>query len=137
MLNEVEATDEYPLNERRVHSRFQRSIALIFDEAGETRMVTTENVSASGLYLYTRTELAEGALLTLRLPNGDDDLIVVRAQVIHSNPGHGAGVRFLSLSGNDRATLEAYPCTPFIEPSGRTEQIATPASFLGHTSASM
>ena len=137
MLNQVEATDEYPLNERRAHSRFPRSIALMFDEEGETRMVTTENVSASGLYLYTRTELAEGALLTLRLPNGDDDLIVVRAQVIHSNPGHGAGVRFLSLSGNDRATLEAYPCTPLIEPSGLSEQIATPAFFPGHTAASV
>jgi hypothetical protein len=112
MLNQVEATNEYLLTERRVHSRFQRSIALIFDEAGETRVVTTENVSASGLYLYTRTELAEGSFLTLRLPNGDDDLIVVAAQVIHSNPGHGAGVRFHSLSRNDRAVLNAYVKQP-------------------------
>ncbi len=131
MLSQVEATDEYSLNERRLHNRVHRSIALIFDEAGVTRIVTTENISASGLYLYTKTELAEGSFLTLRMPNGDDDHIIVHAQVIHSNPGHGAGVRFHSLSENDRATLEAYTCTLSIEPSGRREQIAMPAFSLG------
>jgi hypothetical protein len=137
MLNQVEATNEYPLNERRAHSRAPRSIALMFDEEGETRMVTTENVSASGLYLYTKTELTEGSFLTLRMPNGDDDLITVHARVIHNNPGHGAGVRFHSLSENDRATLEAYTRTLFIESGSRSEQIAMPAFSPGNTPASM
>ena len=108
MLDLVETTDGYPPGERRLHSRFRRSFALMFDEKGQSIWVITENISAGGLYLHAKTELAEGAFLTLRLPHGDDDLIVVRAQVIHTNPGHGAGVRFHCLSDNDRATLDAY-----------------------------
>jgi len=100
--------DEYTSYERRLHKRVRRSFAIFYDRAGAVSMLTTENISAGGLYLYTRAELAVGDFVTLGLPNGTDETIIVRAQVIHRDPGRGVGVRFVSLSEKARALLDAH-----------------------------
>jgi hypothetical protein len=50
--------------------------------------------------------LPEGAVLLLRIPLRDEQQVVVNAEVIYSNPGHGVGVRFQGLTEEDRALME-------------------------------
>jgi hypothetical protein len=56
--------------------------------------------------MNTQTVVPEGSLLTLRIPLGDDEQVVVNAEVVYSNPGRGLGVRFHGLTEKDRALME-------------------------------
>jgi len=96
------------LEERRSRPRFEKRFALYIDEQGTQRVATAENISTGGLYLHTHTVLNEGAMLTLHLPRSKDEMIVVRARVVHSNPGHGAGLSFQSLSQDQSALLDDF-----------------------------
>ncbi len=94
--------------ERRSRQRFERRLALHMDERGTRRVATAENISTGGLYLHTHTVLNEGAILTIHIPRSKDEMIVVDAKVVHSNPGHGAGLSFQSLSEDQSALLDEF-----------------------------
>ena len=68
-------------------------------------MAGTTDISVGGLYLSTQVEIPEGATLTLRIPLGGKH-VVVKGDVVYSNPGHGVGVRFHRLSEEARALME-------------------------------
>ncbi len=109
MFNQPDQPDDsYTHDERRQYRRFKRGFALYIDAEGRKHTATTENVGVGGLYLHTKTLLAEGTNLTLHIPRGINDVIIVQAQVVHSNPGHGAGVRFQFSSPQTRNELEEY-----------------------------
>jgi hypothetical protein len=55
--------------------------------------------------MNTQTVLPEGSVLMLRIPLGNEQ-VVVNAEVVYSNPGRGVGVQFQGLSENDRALME-------------------------------
>ncbi len=93
-------------DERRSHDRSRLIVDVFFDGENATGVASTKDISLGGLYMNTKTELPEGALLTLRLPVGDATQVVVNAEVVYSNPGYGVGVRFHGLSDDDRALLE-------------------------------
>ncbi len=94
-----------PQDERRQHERSRLIVDVFFNGEDVTGVAGTKDISAGGLYMNTRTEIPEGALLTLRLPLAGRD-VVCNAEVIYSNPGRGVGVRFQGLSEEDRAFLE-------------------------------
>jgi hypothetical protein len=96
---------ETPQDERRRYERSRLIIDVFFDGADLTGVASTQDISPGGLYMNTRAELPEGALLTLRLPLGGRD-IVCNGEVVYSNPGRGVGVNFQGLSDEDRAHLE-------------------------------
>lgn len=93
-------------DERRSHDRSRLIVDVFFDGADATGVASTKDISLGGLYMNTKTELPEGALLTLRIPVGEAQQVVVNAEVVYSNPGHGVGVRFHGLSETDRALME-------------------------------
>ncbi len=93
-------------DERRSHDRSRLIVDVFFDGADATGIASTKDISLGGLYMNTKTELPEGALLTLRIPVGEDQQVVVNAEVVYSNPGLGVGVRFHGLSDIDRALME-------------------------------
>jgi hypothetical protein len=96
---------EAPRDDRRRHDRSRLIIDIIFDGADITGVASTKDISVGGLYMNTKTELPEGALLTVRVPFSEGD-IVVNAEVIYSNPGRGVGLRFQGLTEKDRAVME-------------------------------
>lgn len=103
-------SDELPDNhashdERRQFDRSRLIVDVFFDGKDATGVASTKDIGAGGLYLNTQAELAEGAVLLLRIPMGEQQ-IVVNAEVVYSNPGRGVGVRFEGLSDSDRALLE-------------------------------
>ena len=91
--------------ERRHYDRSRLIVEVFFNGADITGVASTKDISAGGLYMNTQSELPEGALLTLRLPFAERD-VVINAEVIYSNPGRGVGVRFHGLKAEDRAVIE-------------------------------
>lgn len=92
--------------DRRSHDRSRLIVDVFFDGADATGVASTKDISLGGLYMNTMAVLPEGALLTLRIPVSDEQQVVVNAEVVYSNPGHGVGVRFHGLSEEDRALME-------------------------------
>jgi hypothetical protein len=92
--------------ERRSHDRSRLIVDVFFDGADETGIASTKDISIGGLYMNTKAELPEGALLTLRIPLGSDQQVVVNGEVVYSNPGRGVGVRFHGLSEKDSELIE-------------------------------
>ncbi len=105
MEDERNETLESTSTERRQHDRSRLIIDLFFDGADMTGVASTKDISAGGLYMNTKSHLPEGALLTLRLPFDEGD-VVVNAEVVYIHPGHGVGVSFHGLRENDRALIE-------------------------------
>jgi PilZ domain len=97
---------ESPQDERRRHERSRLIIDVFFNGDDLTGVASTQDISPGGLYMNTRAEIPEGALLTLRLPLGGRDL-VCNGEVVYSNPGRGVGINFQGLSDEERAFIES------------------------------
>jgi hypothetical protein len=97
---------ESPQDERRRHERSRLIIDVFFNGDDLTGVASTQDISPGGLYMNTRAEIPEGALLTLRLPLAGRDL-VCNGEVVYSNPGRGVGINFQGLSDEDRAHIES------------------------------
>lgn len=98
--NPIQAVDD-----RRQHDRSRLIVDVFFDGTDATGVASTKDISEGGLYMTTQSVLPEGAVLLLRIPIGDGQ-IVVNAEVVYSNPGRGVGVRFQGVSANDRVLIE-------------------------------
>ena len=105
MVDELDANSQSPQDERRSHDRARLIVDVFFDGKDATGIASTKDISLGGLYMNTQTELPEGAVLTLRIPVGEEQ-IVVNAEVMYSNPGRGVGVRFQGLSEKDKQLME-------------------------------
>lgn len=106
MVDELNAEMELPPQERRNHDRSRLIVDVYFNGADATGIASTKDISIGGLYMNTQAIIPEGSLLTLRLPFSNDQQVVVNAEVVYSNPGHGVGVRFHGLLESDRALME-------------------------------
>jgi hypothetical protein len=104
-MDELDAGTNSPQDERRLHDRSRLIVDVFFDGQDATGVASTKDISLGGLYMNTQKVLPEGALLTLRIPLGQEQ-VVVNAEVVYSNPGRGVGVRFHGLSEKDRVLME-------------------------------
>ena len=98
-------SDEISPDERRQFDRSRLIVDVHFDGADSTGIASTKDMSLGGVYLSTQSPLPLGATLNLRIPLGGEHL-VVKADVVYSNPGHGVGVRFHRLSDEARTLME-------------------------------
>ena len=110
-LQVIDEREEGSQDERRLHDRSRLIVDVFFNGADTTGVAGTKDISPGGLYMNTKAEIPEGAVLTLRIPVGDGH-VVVNGKVMYSNPGHGVGVRFLGLTESDRVLLERQLQTP-------------------------
>ncbi len=92
-------------DERRQHERSRLIVDVFFEGNDLTGVAGTKDISTGGLYMNTQTEIPEGALLAIRIPFAEGD-VVVNGEVIYSNPGVGVGIRFHGLTAEARAILE-------------------------------
>ena len=104
MIDE-EQSEEVSSEERRQHDRARLIVDVHFDGAESTGVASTKDISPGGLYMTTSTELPVGAILAMRIPIGTRH-VIVKGEVIYSNPGEGVGVKFRGLSDEDRRLLE-------------------------------
>ena len=92
--------------ERRRSDRSRLIVDVFFDGKDVTGVASTKDISVGGLYMNTKAEIPEGALLLIRIPFRSDAQVVCNAVVVYSNPGRGVGLRFQGLSDDVRAMLE-------------------------------
>ena len=92
--------------ERRSFDRSRLIVDVFFDGKDVTGVASTTDISVGGLYMNTKAEIPEGALLLIRIPFRNDAQVVCNAVVVYSNPGKGVGLRFQGLSDEVRAMLE-------------------------------
>jgi PilZ domain len=100
-----EQAEPFSSDERRQHDRSRLIVDVHFDGGESTGVASSTDISLGGLYLSTHTEIPVGAILALRIPLGDDH-VVVKGEVVYTNPGKGVGVKFRDLSAEARKSLE-------------------------------
>ena len=105
MGDEMEREAALSQDERRQHDRSRLLVDVFFDGKDATGVASTKDISVGGLYMNTQTVLPEGSVLMLRIPFGEEQ-VVVNAEVVYSNPGRGVGVQFQGLSEKDRLLME-------------------------------
>jgi hypothetical protein len=98
-------SDEISPDERRQFDRSRLIVDVHFDGADSTGVAGTKDMSLGGVYLTTQSLLPSGATVTLRIPLGGEH-VVVKADVVYSNPGRGVGVRFHRLTDEARTLME-------------------------------
>lgn len=104
-MAEEDQPDEISPEERRQFDRSRLIVDVHFDGADSTGIASTKDMSLGGVYLSTQAQIPEGATLTLRIPLGGEH-VVIKAEVVYSNPGHGVGVRFHRVPDETRALME-------------------------------
>jgi hypothetical protein len=112
VADEFEERERTPQEDRRIHDRSRLIVDVFFNGADATGVASTKDISVGGLYMNTQAIIPEGSVMLLRIPLSGDEQVVVNAEVIYSNPGHGVGVRFQGLSETDRARMERELPTP-------------------------
>ncbi len=108
MADESGSTNDVPIDsqreERRQHDRSRLLVEVFFDGKDATGIASTKDISAGGLYMNTQADIPEGAVLSLRIPLSQHQ-IVVDGEVVYANPQRGVGVKFRNLSAADAALL--------------------------------
>src|ERR687898_160264 len=104
-MAETENPQEIAPDDRRQFDRSRLIVDVHFDGADSTGVASTKDISSGGLYMTTQTRIPVGAMLALRIPIGGDH-VIVRGEVVYSNPGEGVGVKFQQLSDDTRRALE-------------------------------
>ena len=93
-------------DERRGHDRSRLILDVFFDGKEGTGVASTRDIGVGGLYMNTKSAIAEGSVLLVRIPLRNDKQIVCNAQVVYSNPGFGVGIKFQGLTDEARILLE-------------------------------
>jgi PilZ domain len=92
-------------DERRQFDRSRLIVDVHFDGGETTGVASTTDISVGGLYMSTQTEIPIGSTLSMRIPMGEQH-VVIKGDVVYSNPGHGVGVRFHRLPDEAREMME-------------------------------
>ena len=92
-------------DERRHYDRSRLIVDVSFDGGDATGVASTKDISLGGFYMSTQTEIPTGKTLALRLDLGGQQ-VILKGDVVYSNPGHGVGVRFHRLPDDVRTLME-------------------------------
>ena len=106
MTDELDESFETP-DDRRKYDRARLIVDVFFDGQDATGVASTKDISVGGFYMNTQASLPEGARLLVRIPFADGRQIVANAEVVYSNPSRGVGLRFQTLSDENRALIES------------------------------
>jgi len=104
-VTEEDLSEDSEKDERRHFDRSRLIVDVHFDGGYATGVASTKDISLGGLYMNTQTEIPIGETLALRIPLAGRH-VVIKADVVYSNPGHGVGVRFHRLPDDARELME-------------------------------
>ena len=105
MVEEFEENPPTP-DDRRRYDRARLIVDVFFDGNDATGVASTKDISLGGFYMNTQTVIPEGSVLLVRIPFPDGKQVVANAEVVYSNPTLGVGLRFKSLSEENRELIE-------------------------------
>ena len=104
-MTEEHLSEDSTPDERRRDDRSRLLVDVHFDGGDAVGVASTKDISLGGLYMNTQTEIPTGETLSLRIPLGGQH-VVIKADVVYSNPGRGVGVRFHRLPDEAREIME-------------------------------
>jgi PilZ domain len=104
MVDEPQS-EEIAIDERRQHDRSRLLVDVHFAGGEATGVASARDMSLGGLYMSTQADIAVGQTLDLRISLAGRH-VILKGEVIYSNPGHGVGVRFHRLSNEARELME-------------------------------
>ena len=104
-MGDQDEAQESSTDDRRRYDRSRLIVDVHFDGAESTGVASTKDISPGGLYMSTQTRIPVGAMLALRIPLANDH-VIVKGEVVYSNPGEGVGVKFHELPDDTRRALE-------------------------------
>ena len=105
MVDETDDGAELPQEDRRRHDRSRLIVDVYFNGTDATGVASTKDISMGGLYMSTQADIPVGETLALRVPLAGQH-VVIKGDVVYSNPGHGVGVRFHRLTDEARELME-------------------------------
>jgi hypothetical protein len=108
----VDPEDQSPVqpeSERRQHRRVRLATQIQCEAVGGNEILVTRDVSVAGMFIMARMPIPVDSELsvTFRLYSRQPP-ISCRAQVVHSLPGVGVGIKFLSLDEEAVRSLEKF-----------------------------
>jgi len=101
-----ELDEDVTPDDRRRFDRSRLIVDVFFDGNDATGVASTKDISVGGFYMNTQAEIPEGSVLLVRIPFPDGKQVVANAEVVYSNPARGVGLRFQSLSEENRQLIE-------------------------------
>ena len=104
-MTDEDRSEEISSDERRQYDRSRVIVDVSFDGGDATGVAGTKDISMGGLYMSAEADIPVGETLTLRIPLAGKH-VVIKGDVVYSNPGHGVGVRFHRLPNDARELME-------------------------------
>ena len=92
-------------SERRRSDRKKLIINVNFEGGDGTGIANTRDIGIGGLYMITNAPLETGTPLFMRMSIGGEE-IGLDGVVTYTDPNHGVGIRFQSLSEKNEALLK-------------------------------
>ena len=92
-------------SERRQSDRRKLIINVNFEGGDGTGIANTRDIGIGGLYMITNAPLDVGSPLFMRMSIGGEE-IGLDGVVTYTDPDHGVGIRFQSLSEKNEALLK-------------------------------
>jgi hypothetical protein len=92
-------------SERRQSDRRKLIINVNFEGGDGTGIANTRDIGIGGLYMITNAPLEVGAPLFMRMSIGGEEL-GLDGVVTYTDPDHGVGIQFQSLSEKNEALLK-------------------------------
>lgn len=105
MVDESKESVEGP-DERRLYDRSRLIVDVFYNGNDTTGVAATKDISVGGFYMNTHANIPEGSVLLVRIPFGEGKQVVANAEVVYNNPERGVGLRFQSLSEENRELIE-------------------------------
>src|ERR1051326_5587389 len=95
-------------NERRKAWRTELTLDVWYESEGERISTRTSDLSIKGAYIETVTPLPVDSLINLIFTLPDGMVIESQGIVMHSHPRQGMGIRFTSLSSEQRNYIRQF-----------------------------
>lgn len=92
-------------SERRSSDRKKLIVDVHFNGGDATGIANTRDIGIGGLYMTTNAKLDTGTLIFLRMIVAGREL-AISGVVVYTDPGHGVGVRFHSLTDETESILK-------------------------------
>ena len=92
-------------SERRHSDRKKLIVNVDYDGGDGTGIANTRDIGIGGLYMITNAKLETGTPLFMRMNIGGEEL-GIGGVVTYTDPDHGVGIRFHSLSEENEALLK-------------------------------
>jgi len=100
-----DANEALSPSERRGSDRKKLIIDIKYSDGDATAIANTRDIGIGGLYMITNAEFETGTPLFLRMTIEGEE-IGLDGVVTYTDPGHGVGIRFQSLSEKNEEILK-------------------------------